>query len=50
MTGLPVGLPVLERHGAADGLVTETRHELNEARTAVVATDTYTGSTGVSRS
>ena len=34
---VPVGLPVLERTVAADGLVAESRHELNEDRTAVVA-------------
>jgi RHS repeat-associated protein len=40
---VPVGLPVRTRTTAADGLVTETRSELNEARTAVIAEETLTG-------
>jgi RHS repeat-associated protein len=42
----PIGLPLLERTTTADGLVTETHHELNGARTDVVATETYAGHSG----
>jgi len=38
---VPIGLPVLERTEAPDGSVTETRHTLNAARTAVVASETF---------
>ena len=40
---LPVGLPVTETVTAPDGLVAETRYQLNEARTAPVVVETYTG-------
>jgi len=40
---MPVGLPVLERTVAPDGAISESRHELNAARTAVIATETWTG-------
>lgn len=39
----PVGLLTSERRVAADGLVEEVRHELNEARTAVIVSTEYAG-------
>lgn len=42
----PVGLAVRERVSAPDGSVTETRHELDGARRAVVATETFAGTPG----
>lgn len=39
----PVGLPVRERVTGPDGAVVETTHTLNDARTAVLATETAAG-------
>lgn len=44
---VPVGLPLVETTVAADGLATQIRHELNDAHTALVASETFTGTTGV---
>ena len=44
---LPVGLPLVETVTTPDGLVAETRYQLNEARTAAVVTETFTGATTV---
>ncbi|MDR5701503.1 RHS repeat-associated core domain-containing protein [Agromyces aerolatus] len=43
---VPVGLPVVQRVTAPDGLVAETRHELNANRTAHVVTETFSGRVG----
>ncbi|WP_308798657.1 RHS repeat-associated core domain-containing protein [Agromyces silvae] len=43
--GIPVGLPLTERVTTSDGLVSESRYTLNDAGTAVVAAETWTGST-----
>lgn len=43
---LPVGLPLSRRVSAPDGLVSETRFELNPARTAQVVIETATGGVG----
>lgn len=40
---LPIGLAVAETVTAPDGLVRHTRHELNDERTAVVATEQWEG-------
>jgi RHS repeat-associated protein len=42
---LPVGLPLLVTRTAPDGLISQTRYELNDARTAAVVQETFTGST-----
>jgi len=42
----PIGLPVSQRVTAPDGLVRETRYELNPSRTAQVTTETYAGTVG----
>lgn len=44
--GLPVGLPLVERSVASDGLVSESRYEVNSARTSVIADETFAGTTG----
>jgi RHS repeat-associated protein len=41
-----IGLPVVQRTTAPDGLVTETKVERNDAGTAVVATESYSGRDG----
>jgi RHS repeat-associated protein len=41
-----IGLPVVQRTTALDGLVTETKVERNDAGTAVVATESYSGRDG----
>jgi RHS repeat-associated protein len=41
--GIPIGLPLNERVTASDGLVSESWYELNPARTAVVAAESWTG-------
>jgi RHS repeat-associated protein len=43
---VPIGLPIRETVTAPDGLVRETEHTLNAERTAVVATEVRTGTTG----
>ncbi|KAA9111311.1 RHS repeat-associated core domain-containing protein [Microbacterium rhizomatis] len=43
---LPVGLPLSETVTTPDGLVSQTRYELNPERTAPVVVETLTGKTG----
>ncbi|KAA9108017.1 RHS repeat-associated core domain-containing protein [Microbacterium rhizomatis] len=43
---LPIGLPVSETVTTPDGLVSETRHEFNEAHSAALVAETFTGKTG----
>lgn len=45
-TGVQIGLVVSERTHAPDGLIAEVRHEPNAERTAVVATESFTGLAG----
>lgn len=40
---LPIGLPLLETVTEPDGLITQTRYELNAARTAPTVIEVYTG-------
>lgn len=40
---LPVGLPIVERVSAADGLVQETRYTPDDTRAAVIRTETFAG-------
>ncbi|KAA9105621.1 RHS repeat-associated core domain-containing protein [Microbacterium rhizomatis] len=43
---LPIGLPLSKTVTTADGLVSQTRYELNDARTAAVVEETFTGKAG----
>ncbi|KAA9110502.1 RHS repeat-associated core domain-containing protein [Microbacterium rhizomatis] len=43
---LPVGLPLSETVTTTDGLVSQTRYELNPERTAPVVAETFTGKVG----
>jgi len=45
-SGVPIGAPIRRRVTTPDGLVEETRHELDPTRTIPIVTETYTGSTG----